>query len=1097
MENNKYSDERLAKIMKDLERYTMPVGKDPDYEVGDPYSKQEAIRPLVAPNCSEYAVAHFTYALRPARLFSEVVMLPHILETMRKLGLNRLLRLQAYTWPHLGAGSGHGALIVSAPRSGRTFAYLPPVCEAVCKVLSESRRQRMLQPGTWSADELGAVALILVPDLPRVRQVSAMCQSLLRKARSEDSVTLTLNVLSADSSEFLLRLLNGVGCLVATPAQLTWFWREAPGLLRFPRLQYLVYDDVDLMSAEQLRKAEQVVQEILPTTRYPQMVIVTRSYSEALMTKMIMASSHPAVIFGDVLEAALYGGTRIRISLVRSQAKSNEVVQLLQQRPPQDYRTVIYCMDDADMRQLVKALEDRGFGCLPYYQTSDLEVFEQVHSWLANSRGVILLCTDNCPELVIRNAHTLIHHGMGDSYSKFKMRHLTLSGNLTNSLAPTAGTAIQVPLLSLVLLDNSNQRQLPRLVDFLQLHQQVDPTVVSVAQRIRKDLESKRSNKHALCGQILLLGECREPLCEDRHHVADMDRRHSNVPASGDVKVQLVRVYSPTHICVRLLEHLPPKGTWKALPFLAIQDIRLKLMQDKQPHRLWPPVAGAICMLHTAHNKERVRVLKVAPIQDVSLLRSDISVEVQALDVDTRLLKTQSGCLYECSKAMQQEPPMSYDLRLLGMVPQSGESSWAEEERSTVEFWLKNLPKDHFLQANIQFATANTLFVQDLMAMVYADNFKVHLRHLNLCQKLIKANLARRCEQARQKIMDFFEKKLINEEAAEAKGEAKKHLLEENKENLEPTQDITLKKVDKDIKEPESPHVLPPRCLRLMQIAREVTQKNQQQEDLEAKTNVSPKSHVNFESSSQSNEDSMSQLYECIKNCAILQLEDAKQPKKDPDQVAIDPVEFLNQVMSEGSNKCAPHTNLKPKKKKIKARSAVPPVPTKTYKEEIPLQTHPNVVRPNVTYYQNITTLELQVCLPEDDHEYKALLLGAQIFFKATSKLSDLVHQFILTLKFAYSTLRHHMVGRTVYISVVKSLAFIDPLDFGDYRFMKPNHEMFCKMENSHNNSFRRLLANRGYVQQNVDPQDSSESSDDEELDQDGIERVDHGHILD
>jgi len=77
------------------------------------------------------------------------------------------------------------------------------------------------------------------------------------------------------------------------------------------------------------------------------------------------------------------------------------------------------------------------------------------------------------------------------------------------------------------------------------------------------------------------------------------------------------------------------------------------------------------------------------------------------------------------------------------------------------------------------------------------------------------------------------------------------------------------------------------------------------------------------------------------------------------------------------------------------------------------------------------------------------------------------------------------------------SKRIIDPLDFGDYRFMKPNHEMFCKMENSHNNSFRRLLANRGYVQQNVDPQDSSESSDDEELDQDGIERVDHGHILD
>jgi len=142
--------------------------------------------------------------------------------------------------------------------------------------------------------------------------------------------------------------------------------------------------------------------------------------------------------------------------------------------------------------------------------------------------------------------------------------------------------------------------------------------------------------------------------------------------------------------------------------------------------------------------------------------------------------------------------------------------------------------------------------------------------------------LARRCERARQKILDFFEEKLINEEAAEVKGEAKNQLCEGNKENLEPT----LKNVDKDIKEPESPHVLPPRCLRLMQIAREVTQKNQQQEDLESKSNEGRKSNTNIESSSLSNEDSMSQLYECIQKCAIFQLEDAKQSKKDPDQVA-------------------------------------------------------------------------------------------------------------------------------------------------------------------------------------------------------------------
>ncbi|XP_016999574.2 putative ATP-dependent RNA helicase BoYb [Drosophila takahashii] len=1102
MENNMYNGEKLAKILTDLEK------SDPDYEVGDPYSRQDAIRPLVATNCSEYVVAHSTHALRPARQFAEVALLPHILETMRRLGLNRLMRLQAFAWPHLGGGSGHGAMIVSAPRSGRTFAYVPVVCQAVCKSLAESRRQRMLHPG--------AVALILVPDLQRVRQVSAMCHALLRKARSDDSITLTLNVSTANSSDFLLRLLNGVGCLVATPAQLAWFGREAPGLLRFPRLQFLVYDDVDLMAAEQLRRAEQVVQELLPTTHYPQLVMVSQSYSEALMTKLRMLSSRPAVIFGDILEAALYGGTRIRISLVRKQEKSSEVMQLLQQRSPEDYRTVIYCLDDGEMRQLVRALEDRGFGCLPYYQTSDLAIREQVHSWLAKSRGLILLCTDSCPELVIRNAHTLIHHGMGDTWSKFKMRHLTISENLSNNLS--GKPSHQVTLLSQVLLDNGNQRQLPRLVDFLQLHQQIDPVVLSVAQKIRGDVESTKSNKQAICGQILLLGECRDPVCEARHHVADLDLRPSHVPASGDVKVQLVRVYSPAHLCVRLEEHLPLNGTWQALPFLAVQEMRLKLLQDKEPHRYWPPVAGAICMHHTTLTKERVRVLKVAPIQDVNLLRSDISVEVQALDVDTRVLATQSGRLYECSLAMQQVPPMALDLRLLGMVPQSGESSWSEEERSQAEKLLKNLPKGHFLQANIQFATAGTLFVQDLVAMVYADNFKVHLRHLNLCQKLIKANLACRCESAKEKILEIFGEKLIVEERVEVEPKAKKVLeenkenwevepkarevleenkencelemkakkiLEQNKENCESTQERTLKNGDHVMKEKKSHQLLPPRCLRLMQIAREAFEEKDQEAN---------NSQHEMGKPSPSNEDSMSQLYECIKNCALLELEEEEQSLKNTDQAVTNPAEFLKKVMSEESK-----DNRKPKKKS-KAKSALPAKPISNYNKEMALQTHPNVVRPKVTYYQNITTLELQVCLPEDDLEYKAVLVGVQIFFKATSKFSDLIHQFVLTLKFPYTSLRHHRVGRTVYISVVKSLAFVDPLDFGEYRFLKPNHDMLSKMENYHKlkqTGFKRFLNNRGYVQQKVDLPHSSDYSDDEERNLDGIERVDHSEICD
>ncbi|KAH8354864.1 hypothetical protein KR084_012638, partial [Drosophila pseudotakahashii] len=1046
-----------------------------DYEVGDAYNTQDAIRPLVATNCSEYVVAHAKGALQPARRFGEVSLLGHILEMMRKLGLNRLLRLQSYTWPHLTGGAGHGAMIVGAPGSGRTFAYIPAVCHVVCKVLAESRSL----PGDWQPDQYGPRALILVPDLRRVRQVSAMCHALLRKAQKEEWLTLTLNVPSTKSSEFFLRLLNGVGCLVATPAQLSWFWNEAPGLMRFPCLQFVVYDDVDLMSAEQMANVEQVLPEILPLTHSPQVVMVSQSYSPSLMAKLKAVNDQPALVLGDILEAALYGGTRIRISLLRSEAKVNEVAQMLRQFPPEEYRTVIFCIDDRDMQRLVAALEDRGYGCLPYYQTADLEVLEKVHRWQAGSGGLILLCTDNCPELVVRDAHTLIHYSMSQSWSKFKMRHLMVSDNLCNSLAATVDP-VKVPLHSLVLLDDNNQRELPRLVNFLQLHQEVDPAVVAVAKRIRQEMAKAKRDQSSLCSQILVLGKCYDPVCGDRHHVAHFDRPAGHMPASGDVKVQLVQVYSPTHFCIRLLEHLPPQGTWQTLPYSGVQEMRMQLMQHKEPPRYWPPVVGVICMYHTAFTKERVRILKVGPIKNVNIVESDLEVELQALDVDTRIFSSACGQLYECPEALQQEPPLACDLRLLGLVPYSGERSWTEEDGRKVKYTLSQLPRDHFLQAKVQFAAAGTLFVRDLVALVYADQFKVHVRHLNLAQHLLKTTLAKRCEQATDMIQDFFKEMLTEEQKEEAVVK-----VEEPKEKA---MDMPM------VADPSQP-VLSQRCQRLAQAALESGRENQLQQELlkmRCKTTEAASNPKANPIEPQSNEDQVAQLYECMMNCTLLQLEDRKESTKDDKQINADPAEFLKQVINGG-----PSTKRRPKK--TKAKDAPSPSP-KHSQAEILLQHPPNVVRPSVTYYQTITTLELQVSLPEDDYEYQARLIGAQIFFKATTKSSQLIQQFILTLRFPYIALRHHIRGRTVYISVTKALAVADPLAFGEYRFLKPNHDMFGKMEQQLKMTRTRSLRSLesfGYVNRKIEVQERSEESEDDERNLDGIERVDSNELCD
>ncbi|XP_033160260.1 putative ATP-dependent RNA helicase BoYb [Drosophila mauritiana] len=1060
----KISNEKLANTME----RTSQSSRDSDYS---DYGAPNAIRPLVATNCSEYAVAHANCELRPARRFAEVSLLPHILETMRNLGLNQLLRLQSYTWPHLVGGSGHGAMIVGSPDSGRTFAYIPPVCHAVSRALMDFTGQREDAEHDFSQpDRFGPIALILVPDLRRVHQVSAMCLALLRQAHKSDMVTLTLNVSSTKSSQFFLKLLNGVGCLVATPAQLVWFWQEAPGLMRFPCLQFLVYDDVDLMSKEQLQDAEQVLQEILPLSHSPQVVMVSKSYCHTLMSKLRAVNDKPALVFGDILEAALYGGTRIRISIMRSDAKANAVVQMLQQCSPEEFRTVIFCSDDVDMQCLVAALEDRNYSCLPYYQTSDLEVRRQVHSWRARSNGVILLCTDNCPELDIRDAHTIIHHSMSRSWRNFKLRHLKISDNLCNMVEPSANI-VKRPLHSLVLLDDNNHRQLPRLVDFLQLHQEVDYHLVEVAKRIRQELGKARNDQHQLCDQILVLGKCYDPVCESRHHVSHIDRRPDYLPASGDVKVQLVKVYSPTHFCVRLLAHLPPKGTWRVMEYSAVQEFRMQLMQSKETRRYWPPVAGAICMYHTTFTKERVRVLKVANIKNPNIVQSDLTVKLQALDVDTRIFSTNCGKLFECPDALQQEAPLACDLRLPGWVPYFGERSWTEENICDVNFILTQLPKDHFFQAKILFVAAGTLFVQDLVAMMYADQFKAHVRHLSLARRLVEATLVKRSEDAAEMIREFFVELTIEDDIDDSKEKANRKLHEKMEGEM----------TDQPTKLQSQP-ALSGRCLRLANMAYEAGKANElHQEQQERRFETSETPHETNESGSpQSNEDRLSQLYECIRKCASLQLEDESKPPKNSDHMVSDSVEFHKIVTNEDAT---PSTLLSHNHTQQKTTLLLLPN---------------NVARPSVTYYQTMTTLELQVFLPEDGHDYKALLLGAQLFFRAKSNSSDLTLQFIMTLRFPYSTMSHNIRGRTVYISVKKLLALIDPLAFREYRFLKPNHDLFDKVDKHRQETQNRLvrfLEDMNYVKRNFEGHEKGETSEDEEVNMEGTERP-HCHKI-
>lgn len=620
-------------------------------------------------------------------------------------------------------------------------------------------------------------------------------------------------------------------------------------------------------------------------------------------------------------------------------------------------------------------------------------------------------------------------------------------------------------LLSLVLLDETNNNQLPRLVDFLQMHQEVDKLVVQLARSIRMQIERAKSNESTLCDLLLSLGECVDTQCEQRHHLMMHDRLlPAQMPTSGDVKLQLIRVYTPTHYCVRVLEHLPPGGSWQVLSRNGTLELQLQLLQSQECVRVWPPLVKQICVYRNSSGYERVRILRVDPIAQLNLSRTDLPVSVQALDVDTRQFTTTSGKLFICPEQLLDEPPLAMDVRIVGLVPYTGERNWHDSDGKQCETWLNSTPQPSFLQARILTALSHTLFVHDLAVTSYAANLQLHVRSLTICQQLLRKQLAKKCKKTEAKLLKFLEK-----DPCEALDLPKMSELPRQKPN---TKTETLLSGRAGIFAKMALQLGKQNRLRLQQKQREM-EEQLQLEDVQTtqQTEQQPQS-----------EDSIEALSNCLIKCTMMHLQ-----------------QDCFENVPDGSLKNMTKVEARPAITN-KLAAGADAVIEKIH--DIQFQLLSNVIRPEVIYYQTACKLELQIPLPEDMLPYEVLLRnGCCIIFRTLPPAmcsTTPIYQFILNTHCPFENLSHRMQGRTVYVSVLKALAVPYPLDFGFYKFMKPHFEKLHRMENERRGrlkDFESYLLSNGYIPSRVlkRANSSEDFSSDEQLDDpafSGRERV-------
>lgn len=96
-------------------------------------------------------------------------------------------------------------------------------------------------------------------------------------------------------------------------------------------------------------------------------------------------------------------------------------------------------------------------------------------------------------------------------------------------------------------LDEENNKQLPRLVDFMKKHNQiVDSRIVTLTKNILLQREKYLQRKGvALCDQVLDFGECIRRECKQRHSLSreDVNDIH-NLPQNGIISLYILKVIS-------------------------------------------------------------------------------------------------------------------------------------------------------------------------------------------------------------------------------------------------------------------------------------------------------------------------------------------------------------------------------------------------------------------------------------------------------------------------------------------------------------------------------------------------------------------------
>ncbi|XP_018802414.1 PREDICTED: uncharacterized protein LOC108977261 isoform X2 [Bactrocera latifrons] len=714
-------------------------------------------------------LAHSNVPLTALTSITEAFFLKEIHDEMENMRVTKLYRIQAYAWPHLLRGNS--MFVVNPHKTGKTWSYLPAICSLVAYRIQSSR----------IAETFGPVAIILLPTSAHVEVVHNFCKRLLLGVRPAVTTVASYGVRNANDAK--IQLLNSCGILVATPASLLRLLRdnEKEPLLDMERLKHLVVDDLDLMLSRSQNDIELVLKTLFKLSKrskdaaLPWQLVVTSRDWDSLLVALMRKSNQPLLLIGDFLEAAVYGRVMISIKLCPSERKITTILEFIEQHSLENERILVLCNSDDDVYEVVDGLTTSAHVCIAYDNHASADVRTIIEEWRKNKvmSSRILVCADSSfPELQIQNVSHVIHYSMPTSWTKFTARFSALAQTYDNYVS----TNFEIPTgldrltaRSLILLDEENSMQLPRLMDFMKKHDQlkfIHADILAVSKRVLVEREEARILHGArMCPFVLEFGECDEPRCEFRHNLTRFDAvaKKDNIPTNGDMRILILKVFSPTHYAARLLQQRTANSNkWQDIrrsPEVCNFSMQLNLHYMKQENwnLLWPLHIGDLCIYKYADTYQRARILELPDVSNTAIVKV-IKLTLKLIDEGSIISSVKSDELYVCADKFKDFPAQAINIRLTGVVPFDNERTWDSKATKTVQKWIMtDIKQNECVHVSINFTLIDTIWVNNVIVMEQLKQVDQYVYRVNLKRSLMEKNIADVGDSKKQGIREIAE----------------------------------------------------------------------------------------------------------------------------------------------------------------------------------------------------------------------------------------------------------------------------------------------------------------------------------------------------